>query len=293
MKFIKLIYWNELNLGDLLSPYIISKLSGLRIIHKDFYRLGIKGQILLLFKFLIGKVSKKDFFNTLFFFEKNLIGVGSVLAWGNKRSVIWGSGFMNFDENFRGGKLCAVRGKLTDEKLKKMGFNGCNIYGDPALLLPLLVSPSEIVLDEIAIIPHWSEFDFFEEEYGSKYKILDLRTANIEEFVKELTSCSFILSSSLHGIILSHAYGIPALWIKYGDIDTDGFKFYDYFSSVDIPIYEGICDYHNLLQQGFWKQLFIEYKKFSLPLKNIKLIQIELLKVAPFNLLPRYKLILS
>ena len=49
-----------------------------------------------------------------------------------------------------------------------------------------------------------------------------------------------IFSTSLHGLIISHAYGIPAIWIKAGNIGTDGFKFKDYFSSVNIPYYSPI-----------------------------------------------------
>lgn len=35
---IKLVYWNEPNFGDMLSPYIVGKLSGQKIIYKDHYR---------------------------------------------------------------------------------------------------------------------------------------------------------------------------------------------------------------------------------------------------------------
>lgn len=41
-----------------------------------------------------------------------------------------------------------------------------------------------------------------------------------------------ILSSSLHGIIFSHAYGIPAYHIEFHDLlDNGNFKFNDYYSS--------------------------------------------------------------
>lgn len=71
MKYIKLVYWNKLNLGDLLSPYIVNKLSGLPVKYKDFYFLGIKGQIGLLIDFLKGRRTIKEITKTLFFFEKN------------------------------------------------------------------------------------------------------------------------------------------------------------------------------------------------------------------------------
>lgn len=284
MKLIKLVYWNALNLGDLLSPYIVSKLSSLPVKHKGFYFLGIRGQLDLLFGFLKGRISIKELSETLFFFERNLLAVGSVISCGNKRSIVWGSGFMNWNESFRGGKVLAVRGKLTNEKLIKMGFKGCHVFGDPALLLPLFVPSAAHKTCDIALIPHWREVEFFQKEYGRKYKILDIRTTDVEKFVSELTSCHYVLSTSLHGIILSHAYGIPALWIKQGYIDTDGFKFYDYFSSVDIPFYDGITGFDSCLREDNWKMLFVEYEKYTLPYKSIRSIQQDLIAVAPFKM---------
>ena len=289
MKYIKLVYWNKLNLGDLLSPYIVNKLSGLPVKYKDFYFLGIKGQIGLLIDFLKGRRTIKEITKTLFFFEKNLLAVGSIMALGNKKSIVWGSGFMNWNESFRGGKVLAIRGKLTNDKLIAMGFRHCNAFGDPALLLPLIVSPTENKVRDVVIIPHWKEVESFKKKYGEHYKVLDIRTADIENFISELTSCRYVLSTSLHGIILSHAYGIPALWIKKGYIDTDGFKFHDYFSSVDIPFYDGIENFDSYLKEDTWKSLFTEYEKYILPYK-IRDIQKKLLSVAPFRVLSQYKI---
>ena len=198
---------------------------------------------------------------------------------------------MNQDEHIRGGKVLAVRGRLTNEKIINDGYEGCNVFGDPALLLPLIVKPSLEKKYNLAIIPHWSEYDFFYNKYGNHYKVLDIRTTDVEHFVQELTSCKYILSSSLHGIILSHAYNIPALWIKHGYIDTDGFKFYDYFSSVDIPFYEGFIDFDlYLLGDNKWVQLFNENSIKSLPKANIRLMQKRLLDIAPFKILDKYRI---
>lgn len=284
MKTINLVYWNEVdNIGDVLSPYIIQRLSGMTIRHKSLYQVGRKRQIKYLLEFLFGRISLDELMDMRFSGEKNLLGIGSILSRSNRSSVVWGSGFMNSNESFNGGKVYAVRGRLSNEKLFNEGNSGCSVYGDPALLLPLFVPP---VLDkkyDVALIPHWSEYDYFKKTYGDTYKVINVQTSNVEGFVNELTACHYILSSSLHGIILAHAYNIPALWISHGYIETDGFKFHDYFSSVDIPMYNGIKNFTLLLRTGDWKQLFADYSDLALPHKDIGEIQMDLIRVAPFK----------
>ena len=91
MHSIKLVYWNGKNLGDYLSPFIISELSGLPIEDKNLYILGKRGQINLILDYIFKEVTWKRLTETLFFFEKNIVGIGSIIAYGNKKSLIWGS----------------------------------------------------------------------------------------------------------------------------------------------------------------------------------------------------------
>lgn len=281
IKKIRLVYWNEPNFGDMLSPFIISKLSGKEILYKRAY-CGIKHNIKLLLK-LIWALKFDETKHIHFSWEKNLLGIGSIISWGNRHSIIWGSGFMNENEVFRGGKILAVRGKYTNNKLIKDGFSGTSIWGDPALLIPLFISPSSEKTKDIAIIPHWSEYDYFIKKYGEKYKVIDLRTKDIEHVISEITSSCRILSTSLHGIIVSHAYGIPALWIRHEKLHGSNFKFYDYFSSVGIKEYEGFTNIDEILQsQQTCISCFDLNKNRALPNVNIEMIQKKILSVSPF-----------
>ncbi len=49
--------------------------------------------------------------------------------------------------------------------------------------------------------------------------------------------CDEIISSSLHGIVIAEAYGIPCKWILYGnEIEGGEFKYQDYFLGTNRKI---------------------------------------------------------
>lgn len=294
MRFIKLIYWHTTinNYGDLLSPYIIGKLSGKQIVHKNYFVGNWKSHLYHFVKSII-KGDWRLKCDYQFPFENTIIGIGSILFSGNKKSKIWGAGFMSDSERCKGGTIYALRGRLSLSKIRSQIELGDKIslvdnfaIGDPAMLIPLIISPNPIKKYTIGIIPHFSEMDYFRTHWGDKFRIIDLRDSNVEKITLEITSCQYVVSSSLHGIIVAHSYGIPALWIEHSGLEknTQGFKFKDYLSSVNIPYYTPITDLSKLLDsEENVKDFFKVYEDVCLPKVNILEIQNNLIKVAPFN----------
>ena len=171
--------------------------------------------------------------------------IGSILQRCNSNSIIWGSGFISEDaictENPK--QVLAVRGPLTRDRLMKLGIECPEIYGDPALLLPEIYPvSSRKVKYKLGIIPHFRDKNnprlkrHFSQ--NPEIKIIDIQNKNPLKVVDDMLECEKIISSSLHGIIIADAYDVPALWFEVSDlVEGTGFKFRDYFASVDRIVY--------------------------------------------------------
>lgn len=278
------------NCGDALNPYILEKLSGCKVVFCNYKTPNYITEFKNIIKCLLSR--KRIDYNRLvppFLRRKKdvILAIGSILDRSLPNFKIWGAGYMNEFEHADGGTLYAVRGYYSAIKLQKEGFPLCKTYGDPALLLPLVYKPHVKKIYKYGIIPHLKEYSKIKDCYP-KENIINLNNTNVEIVINNILKCEYIISSSLHGIIIAHAYGIPAIWIKLGDINTDGIKFKDYFSSVNIPIYNG-----NYTIDEFINTSYIEIdpiiKKCMLPRIPILDIQRALIKVCPFEILPKIK----
>jgi pyruvyltransferase len=156
-----------------------------------------------------------------------LIGIGSVLTWAvRENDVIWGSGLIEDKKiNLPKHRVIALRGKLTAKNID----SNCEVFGDPGLLLPLLYNPKIEIKHEIGIIEHYVDKGLYQGE-GLRINILQ----NWKSFVDQIKSCNKIISSSLHGIVISEAYGIKSDWVELSNkVIGKGFKFHDYLSGTN------------------------------------------------------------
>jgi exoV-like protein len=179
-------------------------------------------------------------FYSMFFGERNYSLIGSILQDADDRTIVWGSGLLYEDlyPRKQPKKIYAVRGPLSREVLIKHGINCPKVYGDPILLLPRYYHPQINKRYKIGIIPHFhDEKNKLLSEYVSLNNGIHIismkRYRKWENVIDDILSCDLILSSSLHGLILSDAYGIKNIWIEFEKQAEDKkFKFCDYFASV-------------------------------------------------------------
>ncbi len=199
------------NWGDKLNPALIARLSGLPVVHhSDVQGWGARP---------VYRV------------------IGSGLALMTENDVIWGTGLMDakVEPEREAAKICAVRGPLTRQRLMELGFDCPEIYGDPALLYPLMYQPTVYRVYDYGLILHCRESGIIDPiDTSAQGRVLEIDIkGDLQKVVRQILSCEIVVSSSLHGIICAHAYGRPAYWLQASDLLMgDGFKFKDYFHSV-------------------------------------------------------------
>ena len=188
---------------------------------------------------------------------KHLMTVGSVIGMGLFDSTVWGSGILNIKVKealkkkrmFFGRKLDirAVRGPLTREAVMYAGYSCPQIYGDPAILMPLIYNPeSREKKYKISVILHYrTSINNAEETTSGRYKItipkelinergihfIDPKTDDYKSFVDEIVASEYVIASSLHGIILAESYQIPTTFLNWG-MDDQPTKFRDWYLST-------------------------------------------------------------
>lgn len=163
----------------------------------------------------------------------HLYTIGSILLLGHQDAVVWGSGILNKEaegfqwkrNRYRKLDIRCVRGPETRRRLQENGYEVENcLMGDPGVLLPLIYTPREKEKREYSVILHMS----------SKKKVknqINILTSNWKKTIDEIYNSRLIISSSLHGIIIAEAYGIPAILLNELEFN-DLFKYNDYYYST-------------------------------------------------------------
>ena len=170
--------------------------------------------------------------------KKKFIAVGSVLGAAKAGDTVWGAGLMreehaDFVPPGSSVDIRAVRGPETRRALMSKGVECPEIYGDPAMLLPLVFQPRRKVKYALGVVPHLSHYEEVQRLFAGQDVLMISPRMPWMSVVERLCACEQIVSSSLHGVILAEAYGVPALAMRHKDwLRGSDFKFVDYFRST-------------------------------------------------------------
>lgn len=232
-KEIDLYYWQpqeigKTNFGDYLSFKLIERMT--------------LGQI-------------KSIGQNPFMGRQKFLAVGSILHFACENDVIWGSGINGKhldiqDYHFSNLDVRAVRGPLTRKFLmENFGVQCPEIYGDPALLFPYFFpefKKSQNPLYEYIVIPHSSEEPLFPKD---QQHVVVYPTDPWDEIIQKILNSKFVISSSLHGIVLAEAFGIPAKMLRVTE-NEPLFKYQDYYLGTGRPNFQFATSVEEALRMG-------------------------------------------
>lgn len=159
---------------------------------------------------------------------RRLLGAGSIAHRAQPGDVIWGSGFKDVPLQLspaekRSIDVRAVRGPLTADYLAGQGVTvpaGVPCF-DPGLLV------GDLFADEIAVcrrrvagprglllVPHYRHTAEWLDRFVAPGRRLQPVDCDLFAMIRAILAAELVISSSLHGIILAEAVGVPALLLR-------------------------------------------------------------------------------
>ncbi|WP_175611052.1 polysaccharide pyruvyl transferase family protein [Microbacterium sp. RURRCA19A] len=165
--------------------------------------------------------------------DRTLFSVGSVLHFAADGDVLWGTGRNGKIEaqrhTFSSLDVRAVRGPRTAAFLRGMGIAAPEVYGDPGLLVPEVFPHLRAIASaptrEISIVPNLHDFP----KYANVPGVVNPQWA-LSTVLENIATSSLVIGSSLHGIVVAEALGIPARLIA--PEHEDPFKYQDYYEGT-------------------------------------------------------------
>lgn len=143
--------------------------------------------------------------------SRRLLSIGSILHFARDSDTVWGSGINGkVDDQIGSDSLDvrAVRGPKTRKALMNRGIAAPEVYGDPGLLLPDLFPVTKMWAKTkrhgIAIVPNFNDAHEFAAMPGFVNPL-----APLWEVIRHIAQSEFVIASSLHGIIVAEALGVP------------------------------------------------------------------------------------
>lgn len=205
-NYIKMYWWtgaNNKNFGDILGPALVNHFTKKEVV--------------------FAKPS-----------DSELITIGSIAEHipDNYKGTLAGIGMARRStrKDFSSANVVAVRGKHT---LKRINVSTEPVLADPGLIATDLVSDlSQEKRYKYGIISHYSD----RTPYIFNNSIYIDICSPLEEVIAKAAECEAIIASSLHGLILADALGLPRMWKKYERTQGNGFKFLDYGTSINQDI---------------------------------------------------------
>jgi pyruvyltransferase len=181
---------------------------------------------------------------------KRLLSIGSIVHCARDGDTIWGSGVNGKIDlsriTARRLDIRAVRGPKTRQVLGNLGVAVPEVFGDPGLLVPELFAGrfSAKPAEPYVVVPNLHDLPLV-----ATHPRLVSPLVGWNRCVEAITRARFVVASSLHGIVIAEAFGIPARYMRLSD--TEGrFKYDDYAQGTGRSSLEPATSIEHALDMG-------------------------------------------
>lgn len=183
-----------------------------------------------------------------------LVGQGSVLHLVSQGATIWGTG-INAKTSATGHippdlDVRAVRGPWTRRILLSMGIPTPAIYGDPGLLTARLFPELALVRQsaDALCVPNFHDMVWLAPEArAAGFEILDPQTDYLSA-LRSIARAKFVVATSLHGVVVADALGIPARLVA-SRVESM-FKYRDYLAGTGRPLTRVAASFDEAIRIG-------------------------------------------
>jgi pyruvyltransferase len=179
-----------------------------------------------------------------------LLAVGSILHFAHDGDTVWGSGVNGkvpeSAHRYRTLDVRAVRGPLTRDFLRRRGVDAPEVYGDPVLLLPRLFAGRFRASAQrpYVVVPNLHDLKAMSAESNLVSPFQPWNTC-----IERILEASFVISSSLHGLVVAEAFGIPARYLRISETEHP-LKYEDYALGTGRPSIEAARSIEEALDMG-------------------------------------------
>lgn len=209
---LRLHWWKaEPNFGDAINPLVVGHMAQREVVHTgprkaDLFAIGSMMQVVK----RTHKEPRED----------------------GGRLCVWGTGLLNpvFGHGFlKHVDVALVRGPITAALLTLE----LRRFGDPGLLINEVLPFDGTRGDRIGIVPHYTLMEdqallaFVASDPA--YLLIDPR-GDPAQVCLQIAACAHVYASSLHGLIVADAYGVPNSWIE--PSGQSWLKYLDYAASL-------------------------------------------------------------
>jgi pyruvyltransferase len=169
--------------------------------------------------------------------DRRLLSVGSVLHFAEPGDVIWGSGVNGkSDPMVLTSQLDvrSVRGPRSVQAIVAMGLPAPSVLGEPALLWPEFWPERHYTRGRgtgsipVSFVPNLNDHPHFDTRHNFISPIGQPHTV-----ISQIVRSKLVVATSLHGIVMAEAYGIPARLVR--SEAEPMIKYQDYYEGTGRP----------------------------------------------------------